>query len=82
MSRSITEHALFKPRASKAETKAGITDHGARAIIGDEAARREAKTAKLRQARLENEAKQVTVPAPAKLRLKKAASARQERFSA
>ena len=73
MSRAIAEHSLFKPKASKAETKADITNHAARAIIGDEAARREAKTARLRQMRLENEAKLAAVAAPAKPRRSKAA---------
>lgn len=73
MSRSITEHNLFKPKPSKAETKADITDNTARAIIGDEAARREAKTAKLRQARLEHEAKLAALPPPAKTRAGRAA---------
>jgi len=82
MSRSITEHALFKPRPSRLETKAEITDHAARVIIGDEAARREAKTARLRQARLESEAKLGAVTAPPKLRPKKAASARRPRPAA
>lgn len=58
MSRAIAEHGLFEPKPSKAETKAEITAHAARMIIGDEAARREANTTKLRQARLEAEAKQ------------------------
>lgn len=56
MSAIITEHNLFKPRPSKAGTKADITDFTARAIIGAEAERREIKTARLRQARLEAEA--------------------------
>lgn len=64
----LTEHNLFKPRPSKAETKADITDRAARTIVDDEAARREAKTAKLRQARLENEAKLATMETPAKPR--------------
>ena len=57
MSDGITEHNLFRPKASKAETKADVTNHAARAIIGAEAERREAKTARLRQARMEAEAK-------------------------
>ncbi|MDZ5699519.1 hypothetical protein [Chelativorans sp. M5D2P16] len=73
MSRSATKDNLFKPKPSKAETKADITDHTARAIIGDEAARREAKTARLRQARLENEAKSSTPAAPGKPRRSRAA---------
>ena len=68
MSGTITEHNLFRPRPSKAETKADVTDHAARTIIEDEAARREAKTARLRQARLESEAKLSTAKAPAKPR--------------
>jgi len=52
----ITQQNLFRPARSKAESKADITNNAARAIIGDEAARREAKTAKLRQARLKQEA--------------------------
>ena len=73
MSRPITEHALFKPKA-KGEAKADVTNHAARVIIHDEAAQREAKTARLRQARLENEAKRAAVTTPPTLRPKKAAS--------
>lgn len=72
----ITQHNLFKPARSKAESKAQTTDNAARAIIGDEAARREAKTAKLRQARLESEAKAAAEPAPAKAKAKRAARAK------
>ena len=68
MSSIITEHNLFKPKPSKAETKADVTTHVARAIIGAEAERREAKTARLRQARLEDEATRATVSSPAKPR--------------
>lgn len=66
MSRAIDEQGLFKPRPSKAETKADITNHAARAIIGDEAVRREVKTARLRQARLENEAKLAALAPPSR----------------
>lgn len=66
MSRAIDEQSLFKPRPSKAETKADITDHAARAIIGDEASRRDAKTARLRQARLESEARLTELAPPSK----------------
>ena len=82
MSRSITEHALFKPKPSRLETKADTTDHAARVITGDETARREAKTARLRQARLENEAKLAAVSSPPKHRPQKAASTRRARSSA
>jgi len=51
MTSSTTGH-LFGPKA----TKADITDQAARAIITAEAARRDAKTERLRQARLKREA--------------------------
>ena len=76
MDRAIAEHSLFRPKPSKAETKADITDHAARAIIGNEAALREAKTARLRQARLENEAKLAAAPASAGQQRGKAAKRR------
>lgn len=57
MGRGIAEHSLFKPKASKAEIKADITSSAALAILRDEAACREAKTARLRQERLDNETK-------------------------
>jgi hypothetical protein len=50
MSGVITEYNLFKPKLSRAETKADITNHtSARAIVGAEAEPREAKNARLRQ---------------------------------
>lgn len=61
-----TEHTLFKPSKSKSETKADVTDNAARAIIDDEVARREAKTAKLRRARLAQEADLSSEAEPAK----------------
>lgn len=75
-------NSLFKPKSSKADTRADLTDHTARAIIGDEAARREAKTARLRQARLDNEAKLATTTPPAKPPPKKTVSARRAKSSA
>ncbi|MGO4562659.1 hypothetical protein [Rhizobiales bacterium 3FA27D7] len=77
----ITKHNLFKPKPSKAETKADITNYTARAIVGAEAELREAKTARLRQARLENEAQLATVPLPAKARRAKAAPPRRAHSS-
>ena len=68
MNQTLTEHNLFKPKTSKAETKADVTDTAARAIIGEEAKRREAKTAKLRQARLDQEAQLAAVTEPQKPR--------------
>src|SRR5690606_25506997 len=63
MDSAIAAAAVFKPKPSKAETKADITDHAARTIISAEVERREAKTARLRQARLEQEAAQAPVAA-------------------
>lgn len=51
---NIEAISVFKP--NKQESKAQITDAAARAIIDSEAARREAKTARLREARLAMEA--------------------------
>lgn len=56
MTGTITKDNLFRPSGSKAETKAEITNHTARAIIAAEAELRDAKTARLRQARLASEA--------------------------
>lgn len=81
MARAISEHGVFKPKAPRAETRADITDHAARAIIRDEASRREAKTARLRQARLENEAKLAAEP-PAKPGPKKGRPTRRAKSSA
>ena len=66
MSRVITQDNLFRPVRSKAETKAEITDQTARSIVGAEAERRDAKTARLRKARLASEATAVVVEKPAK----------------
>lgn len=52
MSDTITEAARFRPSRSKSESKADTTTAVARAILDDEVSRREAKTAKLRAARL------------------------------
>lgn len=63
----ITEAALFKPKPSKSESKADTTTNVARAILDDETARREAKTAKLRAQRLameEAQAAEAPVKAP------------------
>lgn len=56
MDSQVATGSAGRPKPSKTETRAEITDHAARAIITAEAERREAKTARLRQARLEREA--------------------------
>lgn len=76
MSRVITQDNLFRPVRSKAETKAEITDQTARSIVGAEAERRDAKTARLRKARLDSEAKAAAAETPAKPRSKTAAPRR------
>ncbi len=57
MRNRITKDTLFKPKRSKAQTKADITDQTARAILDNEEAKRRAKTARLRAARLKMEAR-------------------------
>ena len=78
---NLTRYSVFGPGPSKAETKADITDHAARTIVGDEAARREAKTARLKQARLESEARLSAVQPPATTRGSTSAAARRARPS-
>lgn len=56
MNTRLTKDNLFRPSKSKAESRADITDRTARAIIDAEAEGREAKTMRLRQARLKAEA--------------------------
>jgi hypothetical protein len=60
MSHVVTKDNLFKPRSSKAEAKADLTTHTARAIMDAEAEGRHSKTAKLRHARLQMEANTAT----------------------
>lgn len=72
MNSHITEHNLFRPVRAKS-TKADITDHTARAIIDAEAERRDAKTARLRAARLAKEAVLIPAPSPVKRRRSKTA---------
>lgn len=65
MSISLMTGAVFKPKPSRSESRADVTDHAARTIIAAETERRDAKTAKLRQARLEREARELATAAPA-----------------
>ena len=51
MSGKPTKLKLFTPKRTRSEALAEITDHVARAIIHNETASREAKTARLRKAR-------------------------------
>lgn len=54
----VTKDNLFRPGVPKARTKADTTNSIARTIIETDAVTREAKTARLRQARLIMEAQQ------------------------
>ncbi|WP_157017006.1 hypothetical protein [Mesorhizobium xinjiangense] len=81
MNSIISEYNLFKSKPSKAKTKADITDLAARSIVGAEAERREAKTARLRQMRLEAEAKQAVAQTSAGQRRAKPAQPRRARSS-
>lgn len=76
MSKDIRQNP-FRPVGSRAESKAQTTDHAFRAIVSADAKRREAVTAKLRQARLEQEARiAAEAPAVAAPKAKKAAKAK------
>jgi hypothetical protein len=70
MLKQTAGEGIFKPLGSKAESKASATDAASRQIIDAEVAQREAKTAKLREARLAMEARQAAEaqanPAPVK----------------
>lgn len=61
----LTKDTLFKSPRSKAENKADTTTSVARAILNAEAAEREAKTVRLREARQAKEA-QTTAQLPVK----------------
>lgn len=57
----LTKDNLFTPSRSKSETKAETTNQAARSIMEVEAKAREAKTARLREARLVHEAEQAAL---------------------
>lgn len=63
MSGTTNKGAPHVPMQARARAKAEATDEAARAIIDAEAERREAKTARLKQARLAQEAATVAKPA-------------------
>lgn len=67
----VAINAIFQPKASKQEAKADTTTRVAREIMDVEVAKREAKTERLRLARLEREyaeAEKPSKPAAAKPR--------------
>jgi len=58
----VTKDNLFRKKGTSAENKAATTDKAFRDIVEAEARSRDAKTARLRQARLEKEAQEPVVP--------------------
>lgn len=72
MVKSLTKDTLFKPQRLTAATKAEITKQASHDLVQSETDRRNAKTARLRQARLEMEAQKAAEiakkPAPRKRR--------------
>jgi hypothetical protein len=81
MNATVTKDNLFRPAPSRAETKSEITTRTAKAMIDADVNSREAKTARLRKARLAMEASQPE-PEPAKPRRKAAAKPKQKPSSA
>ncbi|WP_028032350.1 hypothetical protein [Chelativorans sp. J32] len=71
----VTKDNLFRKKGTSAENKAATTDKAFREIIEAEARSREAKTARLRNARLEHEAQQASI-APANEKPKRSSKAR------
>jgi len=67
-------NAVFAPSPNRLESKAQTTNNAARAIIDAERAARDAKTAKLRKARLEMEAIAAENQAPASPKKKRSAA--------
>ena len=67
MSISLTRDTLFKPVRPTAATRAEITNSTVRAINDADAEHREAKTARLRQARLQYEALHPVEKKPARV---------------
>ncbi|MCK0207114.1 hypothetical protein MWN33_03600 [Starkeya koreensis] len=62
----INRDTLFKPNLSKAESKAESVSRIAMSMIGQEMAARDAKMARLREARLADEAARQAAKAPPK----------------
>ncbi|WP_113154843.1 hypothetical protein [Nitratireductor sp. OM-1] len=71
MTDAITRDNLFRQVPKKPQSKAELTDSTSRAITQAETDSRQAKTQRLRQARLQMEARQPQ-PVPTKGRAKKA----------
>lgn len=68
MTQTMTKDTLFRPAKSKTESKADATTQAARALIDADRNKRAAKTARLREARLQMEA---DAPPPAEKPVRK-----------
>lgn len=58
----VTKHNLFRP--SKAESKADTTTTAAKSILAEEASAREAKTKRLREARMQRDSSEPQAETP------------------
>lgn len=70
----VTKESLFKPKLTAGETKSEAIDRAARSIIDQQIAARDAKTARLRLARLAREAEErarASAPQPGRLARKR-----------
>ncbi len=63
--KTIGTLGAFMPSKSKSETKADVTNQAAKTIIDAEVAKRDAKTARLREARMAQEAAEAETKAAA-----------------
>lgn len=61
---TLTRDTVFKPKLSQTESKADAVSRIARSMIEQEASLRQAKTARLREARLAKEAADAAATAP------------------
>lgn len=71
-------NSVFTPTVNRHETRADITSRVAREIMDQEAAARDAKTARLRAARLAREAAEADAPAAPAVRKPAKASVRRK----
>lgn len=81
MSEVTTNNGLFKPKLSRSESKADITDRMAWQILDSEAETRETKTARLRAARLAHQETVIPAEMPKKRRPSPAHSVRRGKSS-
>lgn len=73
---TITKDNLFRPMRLRMQTRADLTDQAAWAFIRAESEQRDSNTARLRRARLENDAKRAAEPPTDSARRAKAVAPR------